>query len=100
LIEEVNSVSNNEKDFPENEGINNANFIQNYKKTSATNLSSWFANIGKPLKFQKLNKNGNIFTETHVQEISNSYVMTSDGSVRTSNGTYRFTSFHRTKPHQ
>ncbi len=57
MTEEVNSVSNNEKDFSENEGINNANFIQNYKKTSATNLSSWFANIGKPLKFQKLNKN-------------------------------------------
>ena len=53
----VNSVSNNEKDFPENEGINNADSIQNYKKTSGTNLSSWFANFGKPLEFQKLNKN-------------------------------------------
>ncbi len=57
MTEEVNSISNNEKDLPTNEGINNANSIQNYKKTSGTNLSSWFANIVKPLKFEKLNKN-------------------------------------------
>ena len=28
-----------------------------YEKTSGINFSSWFANIPKPLKFEKLNKN-------------------------------------------
>ena len=40
MTEEVNSISNNDKDFPENESIDSADSIQNYKKTSGTNPSS------------------------------------------------------------
>ena len=57
MTEEVNSISNNDKDFPKNESIDITDSIQNYKKTSGTNLSSWFSNIVKPLKFEKLNRN-------------------------------------------
>lgn len=56
MTEEVNSISNNDKDLPKNENIDSADSIQNYKKTSGTNLSSWFSNIVKPLKFEKLNQ--------------------------------------------
>jgi len=57
LAEDVNSVNHNAKEFPIREDVNEANSIQIYKKSSSTNLPSWFANIGKPLKFKKLDKN-------------------------------------------
>ena len=40
-----------------NENINELNPDIIYEKTSGINLSSWFANIPMPLKFDKLNKN-------------------------------------------
>ena len=53
--EEASSTSNNITDDSQSENINPDDLI--YEKTSAINLSSWFANISKPLKYDKLNKN-------------------------------------------
>ena len=55
MTEEASSTSNNITDDSQNENINPDDVI--YEKTSAINLSSWFANISKPLKYDKLSKN-------------------------------------------
>ena len=49
MTEEASSTSNNITDDSQNENINPDDVI--YEKTSAINLSSWFANISKPLKY-------------------------------------------------
>jgi glycine/D-amino acid oxidase-like deaminating enzyme/nitrite reductase/ring-hydroxylating ferredoxin subunit len=54
LTEEVSAISNNITDDSKNE---NSNPNVTYEKTSGINLSSWFTNISKPLKFEKLDKN-------------------------------------------
>lgn len=49
LAEAVNSINHNAKESPTNkEDVNEVNSIQIYKKSSSTNLPSWFANIIKP----------------------------------------------------
>lgn len=59
MTEEFSSVSNNVADDPKNENINDETNHNDeiYKKYSGINLSLWFANISKPLRFDKLNKN-------------------------------------------
>ncbi len=57
MTEEVSSISNNAADYPKNKDISEISPNEIYEKTSGINLSSWFANIPKPLKFEKLNKN-------------------------------------------
>ncbi len=53
------SISNNVTNDPKNENIDDGTNPKDeiYKKSSGINPSSWFANISKPLKFEKLNKN-------------------------------------------
>jgi glycine/D-amino acid oxidase-like deaminating enzyme/nitrite reductase/ring-hydroxylating ferredoxin subunit len=51
------SIGNNTTDDAKNENISDMDIDQIYQKTSGINLSSWFANIPKPIKFDKLNKN-------------------------------------------
>ena len=55
MTEKASSTSNNITNDSQNENINPVDVI--YEKTSAINLSSWFANVSKPLKYDKLNKN-------------------------------------------
>jgi glycine/D-amino acid oxidase-like deaminating enzyme/nitrite reductase/ring-hydroxylating ferredoxin subunit len=59
LTEEYSSISNNVVDDPKSENINGKTNPNDeiYKKSSGINLTSWFANISKPLKFEKLDKN-------------------------------------------
>ena len=59
MTEEFSSISNNVVDDPKSENINGKTNPNDeiYKKSSGINLTSWFANISKPLKFEKLDKN-------------------------------------------
>ena len=58
MTEEVRSTNNNTVNHSENEDFGEINpNDETYKKSSRINLSSWFANIPNPLKFEKLSKN-------------------------------------------